>query len=64
MATVKTFSGTHESELMGLLPTGRRMAFDIFDLLRIRDGKVVEHWGVYDIAGLMQQLGAMPGADD
>jgi predicted SnoaL-like aldol condensation-catalyzing enzyme len=36
----------------------------MFDLLRIRDGKVVEHWGVYDIAGLMQQLGAMSGADD
>jgi hypothetical protein len=23
----------------------------------------VEHWGVYDIAGLMQQLGAISGAD-
>jgi predicted ester cyclase len=48
---------------MGVSPTGRRVAFDIFDLLRIRDGKVVEHWGVYDIAGLMQPLGAMSGAD-
>ncbi|MGH2812779.1 MAG: ester cyclase [Actinomycetota bacterium] len=63
VATLKTFSGTHEGELMGVPPTGRRVAFDIFDLLRIRDGKVVEHWGVYDIAGLMQQLGAMSGAD-
>jgi predicted SnoaL-like aldol condensation-catalyzing enzyme len=29
-------------------------------LLRIRDGKVVEHWSVVDMAGLLQQLGAMP----
>lgn len=64
VATLKTFSGTHEGELMGLPPTRRRVAFDIFDLLRIRDGKVVEHWGVYDIAGMMQQLGAMSGAND
>jgi steroid delta-isomerase-like uncharacterized protein len=63
VATLKTFSGTHKGELMGIAPTGRRVAFNIFDLLRIRDGKVVEHWGVYDIAGLMQQLGAMSGAD-
>lgn len=61
VATLKTFSGTHKGELMGIPPTGKRVAFDIFDLLRIRDGQVVEHWGVYDIAGLMQQLGAMPG---
>lgn len=64
VATLKTFSGTHEGELMGLPPTRRRVAFDIFDLLRIRDGKVVEHSSVYDIAGMMQQLGAMSGADD
>ncbi len=64
VATLKTFSGTHEGELMGLPPIRRRVAFDIFDLLRIRDGKVVEHWGVYDIAGLMQQLGATSGAGD
>jgi predicted ester cyclase len=47
---------------MGLPPTGRRVAFDVFDLLRIRDGKVVEHWSVTNMAGLIQQLGhAQPG---
>ena len=61
VATLKTFSGTHKGEWMGMPPTGKRVAFDVFDMLRIRDGKAVEHWGVYDIAGLMQQLGAMPG---
>jgi steroid delta-isomerase-like uncharacterized protein len=62
VATLKTFLGTHEGELMGLPPTRRRVAFAMTS--SIRDGKVVEHWGVYDIAGLMQQLGAMSGADD
>jgi predicted ester cyclase len=45
---------------MGIPPTGSRVSFDVFDLLRIRDGKVVEHWSVVDMAGLLQQLGAMP----
>jgi hypothetical protein len=29
-------------------------------LLRIRDGKVIEHLGVNDDLGFMQQLGAVP----
>jgi steroid delta-isomerase-like uncharacterized protein len=62
VATFKTFSGTHEGEFLGLPPTGRRVAFDVFDLLRIRDGKVVEHWSVTNMAGLIHQLGhAQPG---
>jgi len=36
------------------------VAFDVFDMLRVRDGKVVEHWNVQDLAGLMRQLGSMP----
>jgi len=28
--------------------------------VRLADGKVVEHWGVIDQLGLLQQLGAIP----
>jgi predicted ester cyclase len=28
------------------------------DFVRYRDGKVVEHWSIVDVAGLMRQLGA------
>ena len=44
VATLKIFSGTHEGEFMGIPPTGSRVSFDVFDLLCIRDGKMVEHW--------------------
>jgi steroid delta-isomerase-like uncharacterized protein len=58
VATLKTFSGTHEGEFMGIPPTGRQIAFDVFDMLRVRDGQVVEHWNVEDSASLMKQLGS------
>jgi steroid delta-isomerase-like uncharacterized protein len=60
VATLKTFSGTHQGEFMGIPPTGKQVAFDVFDMLRVRDGKVVEHWNVEDSAGLMRQLGGTP----
>lgn len=58
VATLKTFSGTHEGEFMGIPPTGKHVAFDVFDMLRVRDGQLVEHWMVQDVAGLMKQLAA------
>ena len=30
------------------------------DQMRLRDGKLVEHWGVADRLGMMQQLDLLP----
>jgi predicted SnoaL-like aldol condensation-catalyzing enzyme len=60
VATRKTFHGTHRGSFLGIEPTGRTVAFDVFDLVRVRDGKMVEHWNVVDAMGLMTQLGAIP----
>jgi predicted SnoaL-like aldol condensation-catalyzing enzyme len=30
------------------------------DVVRIEDGKIVEHWGVPDQLGMMLQLGLIP----
>lgn len=63
VATLKTFSGTQKAEFMGIAPTGNRVTFDVFELLRVRDGQVVEHWNVVDMAGMMEQLSAAPNPD-
>jgi steroid delta-isomerase-like uncharacterized protein len=54
------FTGTHEGEFMGLPATGKRVEVEGFDMVRLRDGQVTEHWGVMDAMALMQQLGAIP----
>ena len=53
-------SGTHQGEFMGIDPTGNRVAITGIDILRIADGKIVEHWGNFDDLGMMQQLGVIP----
>jgi predicted ester cyclase len=45
---------------MGIPPTGRKIEVPGFDLVRVRDGQAVEHWGLLDGMTLMQQLGAIP----
>jgi steroid delta-isomerase-like uncharacterized protein len=61
VATYKTFTGTHEGEFMGIPATGREATIRVMDFVRFRDGQIVEHWNIVDVAGLLDQLGAGPG---
>ena len=58
-----TWSGTQAGEFMGIPSTGKQFAVGVFDVVRIEDGQIVEHWGLMDSMDMMQQLGAMPGPD-
>ena len=60
VVTHKTFHGTHQGEFMGISPTGNHVEFDVIDIIRVANGKLVEHWAVADLMGLMQQVGAIP----
>jgi predicted ester cyclase len=50
-------TGTNDGSFMGHQPTGRRMRTDVFDALRVQNGRIVEHWGVPDRLGTLFQLG-------
>ena len=60
VATRKTFPGTHGGEFMGMPPSGRAVSMGLIDIVRISDGRVVEHWAMGDSLGMMQQLGVIP----
>ena len=55
-----TWTGTQKGEFMGVPATGKRVSFGVIDIIRMTNGKVVEHWGQMDSMSLMQQLGAIP----
>lgn len=55
-----TWSGTQKGEFMGIPSSGKCVSFNVIDIIRISDGKGVEHWGVMDSSSLMQQIGAIP----
>lgn len=60
VVTRKTFYGTNLGEFMGMPPSGKEVAFDVIDIVRVGDGLMREHWNVVDALTLMQQLGVVP----
>lgn len=54
--TRKTFSGTHTGPLGDAAPSGKKVTYTVFDILSVKDGRIVEHWGLADRLSLLRQL--------
>ena len=55
-----TSQGTMKGEFMGMKPSGKHAVWSSVDCMRLKDGKIVEYWGIDDQLGMLQQLGFAP----
>ncbi len=55
--------GTMKGSLFGMAPTGKQAQWEEFHIVRVKDGRMVEHWGNIDQMNMLMQLGlvSMPG---
>jgi steroid delta-isomerase-like uncharacterized protein len=51
----------HRAPFLGIAPSGKRVEAGGMSFVRIRDGRIVEGWNNWDLFGLLQQLGGIPG---
>jgi steroid delta-isomerase-like uncharacterized protein len=55
-----TMKGPHKGNFMNIPATGKQISVEGIDIVRISNGRAVEHWGVTDNLTMMQQLGLVP----
>jgi predicted ester cyclase len=48
--------GTHRGDLMGLAPTGKPVTLTGIEILRLKDGKIVERWAEDNGQAVLAQL--------
>lgn len=51
-------TGTHTGPFLGP-PTGAPVRFTVIDVATVRDGRIVEHWGVPDRFAILAQTGQL-----
>jgi predicted ester cyclase len=61
VAVEGTWSGTHMAALVlpdgtSIPPTNKQVSIPFATMFRVRDGKILEHRGYWDMAGMMAQL--------
>jgi len=54
--------GTQQGAFLGLAPTGKQVTVFAFDVIRIEQGKLIEHWGGPDLFSILLELGAVVSA--
>jgi steroid delta-isomerase-like uncharacterized protein len=55
--------GTHQGTFMGLPPTGRYCEIPGISMVRMRDGKFLTDWYLFDAAGTLRQMGLLPSVE-
>ena len=55
-----TYRANHSGDFMGLPPTGKQIEIEAYIVERLKDGKSVEHWSLFDQLTMLQQLGLVP----
>ena len=56
-----TGRGTHQGSLMGAAATGKTITASGISIHRLKGGKIAETWTIFDTAGMLRQLGIVPG---
>lgn len=56
VTTRKTISGRHTGRLLGVEATGKQIAIDVIDIVRVQDGRHAEHWGINNLPSMLAQL--------
>jgi len=58
VTTRKTLRGTHTGPLQGIPPTGKGVAIEVIDIVRLRDGQYAEHWSINTLPVVLARLRA------
>jgi len=56
VTTRKAIIGTHQGTLMGIPPTGKKIKIDVIDIVRLKDGRYLEHWGINTLQSVIAEL--------
>lgn len=60
VVTRMTASATNKGPFLGFPPTAKKINCAVIGIARIKDDKIVEHWGVTDELAMMAQLELLP----
>src|SRR3954447_18659023 len=60
VATHTRVSAVHTGDTLGFPATDEPFEVEQMHLMRIVDGRIIEHWGVRDDLGMVRQVGAVP----
>ena len=56
VTTRKVLHAVHQGEFMGIAATNKKVTIKVIDIIRLKDGKYAEHWGMSNLLEVVDEL--------
>lgn len=56
VTTRKKISATHTGDIFGIPTSNKKVEINIIDIIRLKDGKYVEHWGQSNFTDVLKEI--------
>jgi predicted ester cyclase len=56
VTTRKAIHATHTGPMMGVPPSGKKVVIHVIDIIRLENGKYVEHWGMSNFPEVIAEI--------
>ncbi|MBC7884689.1 MAG: ester cyclase, partial [Saprospiraceae bacterium] len=56
VTTRKSFHATHQGDFFGVKPSGKKVVMEVIDIIQLKDGRYIAHWGILDMFSVMSQI--------
>jgi predicted ester cyclase len=56
VTTRKALHATHTGMFMGIAPSNKKVVINVIDIIRLRDGKYAEHWGMSNLSEIIVEI--------
>jgi len=58
VTTRKVLHASHSGSFMGIAATHKKVSIHVIDIIRLHNGKYVEHWGMSNLSDIVKELSA------
>ena len=52
----KEFHATHAGNFMGIPATNKKVVIEVIEIIRLRNGQYVEHWGMSNLTDILTEI--------
>lgn len=56
VTTRKVFHATHTGHMMGIHPSGKQVVINVIDIIRLKNGRYTEHWGMSNLPEVISEI--------
>jgi steroid delta-isomerase-like uncharacterized protein len=56
VTTRKVLHATHTGTFMGIPPSNKKVAIHVIDIIKLKDGKYTDHWGMSNLTDIVKEI--------